>query len=42
MIYVLYVSSGHQQRTVLRSIEQGWEDLLVKQDHQSNDPTDEL
>jgi len=40
-LFVLYISSDHRQRTVLRSIEQGWEGLSMKQDHQSNSPTDE-
>jgi len=40
--FVLYVPSDHRQHTVLWSIEQGWEGLPIKQDHRSNDPTNEL
>jgi len=39
--FVLYVPSDHRQRTILRSIEQDWEGLPMKQDHRSNGPTDE-
>jgi len=35
---VLYVSSDHRQRTIHRSIEQGWEGLHMKQDHRSIGP----
>jgi len=34
----LYVPSDHRQHPILRSIEQGWEGLSMKQNHRSIGP----